>query len=79
MIEGKIVILLDSGQCIKSPLDDDRLQNFLQILSANHIFAGVSRAFLDLSDADHALEQAKKAFDFSRLVIWGEFSDTPSL
>lgn len=66
MIEGKIVILLDSDHCMKSPLDDDRLQNFLQILSANHIFAAVSRAFLDLSQAGYALEQAKKAFDFSR-------------
>lgn len=66
MLEGKIVILLDSDQCTKSPLDDDRLQNFLQILNANHLFAGVSRGFLDLSQAGHALEQAKKAFDFSR-------------
>ncbi|MDF2889342.1 MAG: transcriptional regulator, CdaR [Lacrimispora sp.] len=66
MIEGKIVILLDSEQCIKSPLDDDRLQNFLQILNANHIFAGISRAFLNLSQACYALEQAKKAFDFSK-------------
>lgn len=67
MIEGKIVILLDSDQCLKSPLEDDRLQNFLQILKANHMFAGVSRAFLDLTKACHAFEQAKKALDLSRL------------
>ena len=66
IIEGKIVILLDSDQCLKSPLEDDRLQNFLQILNANHMFAGVSRAFLDLTYACHAFEQAKKALDLSR-------------
>ena len=65
MIEGKIIILLDSEQCLRSPLDDERMQDFLQILDANHIFAGVSRAFLDLSQAVHALEQAKRAFEIS--------------
>lgn len=66
IIDGKVIILLDSDQCVKSPIQGNRLKEFINTLRLNDIFAGVSRSFRNIIQAPQALKQAKKAYIYSK-------------
>lgn len=66
MVDGKVIILLDSDQCRKSPILENLLPEFVNTLRVNKIYAGISRCFRQITQASQALEQAKKAFFYAR-------------